>query len=118
MVSAQAREEQVRYAMERGLSQRRACALMRMARSGLYYERKMPLKDAPVIAAMKDLSARFPRFGARRIHVFLDRQGLSMSKDRCARIWSAAGLQVPARRKRRRNLAASRPRPMPPAGRN
>ena len=34
--------------MERGLSQRRACALMRMARSGLYYERKMPLKDAPV----------------------------------------------------------------------
>ena len=104
--------------MERGLSQRRACALMRMARSGLYYERKMPLKDAPVIAAMKDLSARFPRFGARRIHVFLDRQGLSMSKDRCARIWSAAGLQVPARRKRRRNLAASRPRPMPPAGRN
>jgi len=118
VVSAQAREEQVRYAMERGLSQRRACALMRMARSGLYYERKMPLKDAPVIAAMKDLSAQFPRFGARRIHVFLDRQGLSMSKDRCARIWSAAGLQVPARRKRRRNLAASRPRPMPPAGRN
>jgi len=104
--------------MERGLSQRRACALMRMARSGLYFERKMLLKDAPVIAAMKDLSARFPRFGARRIHVFLDRQVLSMSKDRCARIWSAAGLQVPARRKRRRNLAASRPRPMPPAGRN
>lgn len=118
MVSAQAREEQVRYAMERGLSQRRACALMLMAHSGLYYERKMPLKDAPVIAAMKDLSAQFPRFGARRIHVFLDRQGLTMSKDRCARIWSAAGLQVPARRKRRRNLAASRPRPMPPAGRN
>ena len=108
----------MRYAMERGLSQRRACALMRMARSGLYYERKMPLKDAPVIAAMKDLSAQFPRFGARRIHVFLDRQGLSMSKDRCARIWSAAGLQVPARRKLRRNLAASRPRPMPPARRN
>jgi putative transposase len=117
-VSAQARQEQVRYAVERGLCQRRACALMRTARSGLYYERKMPAKDAPVVAAMKDLSAQFPRFGARRIHVFLDRQGLSMGKDRCARIWSSAGLQVPPRKKRRRNLAASRPRPMAPVGRN
>lgn len=108
----------MRYSKERGLSQRRACALMPMVRSGLYYARKMPLKDARVIAAMKDLSVQFLRFGARRIHVFIDCQGLSMSKDRCARIWSAAGLLVPARRKRKRNLAASRPRPMPPAGRN
>ncbi len=78
----------------------------------------MPLKHAPVVSAMKDLSAQFPRFGARRIHVFLHRQGLSMGKDRCARIWSAAGLQVPAKKKRHRNLAASRPRPMAPVGRN
>ena len=91
---------------------------MRTARSGLYYERKMPLKDAPVVAVMKDLSAQFPRFGARRIHVFLDRQGLSMGKDRCARIWSAAGLQVPAKKRRRRGVATSRPRPMAPVGRN
>ncbi len=78
----------------------------------------MPLKDAPVVSAMNDLSAQFPRFGARRIHLFLHSQGLSMGKDRCARIWSAAGLQVPAKKKRHRNLAASRPRPMAPVGRN
>ena len=56
MVSAQARLEQVRYAVPHGLSQRRACALMRTARSRLYYNLRMPLKDAPVIEAMKDLS--------------------------------------------------------------
>lgn len=72
-MSAQARLEQVRYAVQRGLSQRRACALMRAARSGLHYELRMPTKDAPVIEAMKDLSGQFPRFGARRIHVFLER---------------------------------------------
>lgn len=77
-MSALEREEQVRNAMERGLSQRRPCALMRMARSGLYYERKMALKDAPVIAAMEDLSAQFRRFGARRIHVLTEATKASM----------------------------------------
>ena len=75
---------------------------MRAARSGLHYELRMPVKDAPVIEAMKDLSGQFPRFGARRINVFLARQGIEISKDRCSRIWSAAGLQVPPRKKRRR----------------
>jgi putative transposase len=92
VVSAQARLEQVRYAVQRGLSQRRACAPMRAARSGLHYELRMPVKDAPVIEAMKDLSGQFPRFGARRIDIFLARQGIEISKDRCSRIWSAAGL--------------------------
>ena len=81
MVSAQARLKQVRYAVPRGLSQRRACALMRTARSGLYFELRMPLKDAPVIEAMKDLSGQFPRFGERRINIFLARQGLDISQD-------------------------------------
>ena len=118
MVSAQARLEQVRCAVQRGLSQRRACALMGSARSGLYYESRMPLRDAPVIEAMKELSAQFPRFGARRINIFLGRQGMDVSKDRCSRIWSAAGLQVPARKKRRRGVARTSPRPMAPLGRN
>ena len=117
-MSAQARLEQVRYAVQRGLSQRRACALMRAARSGLHYELRMPVKDAPVIEAMKDLSDQFPRFGARRIHIFLARQGIEISKDRCSRIWSAAGLQVPPRKKRRRGVARSSPRPMSAIGRN
>ena len=118
MVSAQARLEQARYAVQRGLSQRRACALMRTARSGLYYDLRMPVKDAPVIEAMKDLSGQFPRFGARRINIFLSRQGMEISKDRCSRIWSAAGLQVPPRKKRRRGVARTSPRPMSPLGRN
>jgi len=31
------------------------CALLKISRSNLYYSHKMPVKDAPVIEAMKTL---------------------------------------------------------------
>jgi putative transposase len=117
MVSAPARRRQVDYAKRRGLSERWACALLSVARSALHYEARMPVRDAPVLAAMVSLSAQYPRFGYRRIQVFLERQGLVMSADRVWRLWRQAKLQVPRRRPRRR-IATGRPRPVAPTGRN
>jgi putative transposase len=74
-------------------------------------------RDEPVIAAMRELAAQYPRFGYRRIRVFLARRGMSMSTDRAHRIWRRAKLQVPRRRPRRR-IAAGRPRPLAPSGAN
>ena len=53
MVSPQARREQVAFACERGLSERRACGLLDIARSTLDYELRLPIKDRPVIEAMR-----------------------------------------------------------------
>ncbi|MDP1635501.1 MAG: IS3 family transposase [Gallionellaceae bacterium] len=117
LVSAQARREQARFAVGRGLSQRRACALMQVGRSCMGYQAKMPIKNAPVIEAMKVLSGQYPRFGSRRIRVMLARQGIVLGKERCSTLWAKAGLQVPAKRRRRR-IAESRPRPFVPAARN
>ena len=39
----------------------------------------MARKDETVKAAMQELSAQYPRFGYRRIQVFLERRGLPMS---------------------------------------
>lgn len=117
MVSVHARRQQVAYLRERGLSLRRACTLLQVSRSTIGYESRMDKKDAPVMAAMHVLSARYPRFGSRRIRVFLDRQGMPMSPDRAARIWRKAGLQIPRRRPRRR-VAQSRPRPLLSNGAN
>ncbi|WP_139133343.1 IS3 family transposase [Pandoraea sp. ISTKB] len=117
VVSAQVRCEQARFAMERGLSQRRACALMQVSRSSLSYTLKMPCKNTPVIEAMRTLSGQFPRFGSRRIRVLLGREGIVVGRDRCASLWAQAGLQVPKKRRRRR-VAGSRPRPHAPAARN
>jgi putative transposase len=112
MVSAQARRSQVEFASHRGISVRRACALIGVARSSMGYEPKMPAKDGPVITVMRDLSSQYPRYGYRRIHIFLARRGHEMSPDRAYRLWHLAGLQVPRKRPRRR-VAGSRPRPVP-----
>jgi putative transposase len=108
-VSPQGRREQVQLACQRGLSQRRACGLIGVARSTLSYELRLPAKDAPVIEAMKSLSAQYPRYGYRRIRIFLRRQGLQLSWSRAHRLWRQAGLLVPRKRSRKR-IANGRPR--------
>lgn len=115
MVSAQARREQVGFAVSRGLSQRKACALLSVARSTLTYTSKMLEKDTPVLAAMCTLSAQYPRFGYRRVHVFLDRQGFEMGHGRALRLWQKGGMQVPRKRPRKR-VASGRPRVYAPTG--
>ena len=86
MVGVPARREQVAYAMRRGLSQRRSCTLLQVARSALDYQSGRAAKDAPVLARMVALGAQHPCFGYRRIRVFLEREGHSMSWGRCHRL--------------------------------
>jgi putative transposase len=117
MVSACVRRKQIAYVRQRGISLRRACALLQVARSTVGYQSALAKRDAPVIEAMRELAAQYPRFGYRRIQVFLARRGLTMSADRAYRIWKKAGLQVPRRRPRRR-VATGRPRPLPATGAN
>lgn len=112
MVSALARRKQVAFATARGLSERRACALLSVARSSLHYESRLAIRDAPVLSAMSILSAQYPRYGYRRIHIFLERQGYVMSMDRAWRLWKLGRLQVPRKRPRRR-VSVLRPRPVP-----
>jgi len=112
-VSSQARRAQVAFAIGRGHSQRRACELLEVPRSLLAYRPVRAERDAPVIEAMKRLAHQYPRYGYRRIRIFLKREGHEMSWQRAHRIWKAAGLQLPQRRPRKR-IAGSRPRPLPP----
>ena len=116
-MSVRARREAVAYATGRGLSQRRACTLLSVARSALAYRARKPASDAAVLARMGELARRYPRYGYRRIRVFLGRDGHRMSAGRAYRLWRAAGLQVPRKRPRRR-AATSRPRPQAPTGAN
>jgi putative transposase len=117
MVGARVRRQQVAYALGRGLSSRRACALLAVARSTLGYQPRLVMRDAPVVAVMRALADQYPRYGYRRIRIFLRRAGHAMSADRTHRLWREAGLQVPRRRPRRR-AATARPRPVPASGIN
>jgi putative transposase len=117
MVSASSRRRQVEYARKRGLTVRRACDVFSVARSELRYESKKAKADAPVLERMRALAAQYPRYGYRRIRIFLGREGYTMSIERAHRLWRTAGLQVP-RKRPRRLIAASRPRPVAPTGPN
>jgi putative transposase len=59
-----------------------------------------------------ELAAQYPRYGYRRIQVFMGRRGHAMSTDRAHRLWRLHRLQVPKKKPRRR-VASSRPRPLP-----
>ncbi len=117
MVGAPVRRKQVAYLREGGLSVRRACALMSVARSALHYESRLVKRDAPAVSAMRELAAEYPRYGYRRIQIFLARRGHVMGAQRCQRLWRLHGLQVPKKHPRRR-VAMSRPRPLPATGAN
>lgn len=102
MVSAPTRRRQVAYARSRGLSQRRSCALVGTARSGLKLESKREKADAPVIAKMRELATKNSTWGYRFVRSVLAHRGLTMSADRAYRLWKVAGLQVPRKKPRKR----------------
>ena len=113
MVSASVRRQQVAFVQRRGLSLRRACARLQVPRSTIGYESRLAKKDAPVLEAMHELAGQYPRYGYRRIQVFLERRGIKIGVDRTHRLWRLAKLQVPRKRPRRR-VATNRPRPLAP----
>lgn len=103
--------------MELGHSQRQACELMELPRSILKYRSARAERDAPALDAMRRIAATYPRYGYRRVRIFLRREGHAMGPQRAYRLWRHAGLQLPRRRPRRR-VATARPRPLPAIGPN
>ncbi len=114
MVSVAARRSGVAFAEGRGLSQRRATALLKTARSSLKYESKKAAADAPLIERMTALAGQYSRFGYRRIQVYLEREGFVMNDKRMHRLWRTAKLQLPNKRPRKRVRGTERDVPERP----
>ena len=67
------------YLQERhGLSQRRVAALMKLPTCTLRYRSRRP-DDAGTRAWMKERAQERPRFGYRRLHVLLRREGMTIN---------------------------------------
>src|SRR5690606_36882798 len=80
MVTPDAKRKSVAQACAvHGVSQRRACQALRIDRSTVRYASVRP-NDAPLREAMKAVASERRRFGYRRIHVILDRQGIVMNQ--------------------------------------
>ena len=101
MVSPQVRREAVNALMnERGFKLTRACGLVGISRS-LYRYRSRRSGDSELSSRIGDLAAEKRRYGYRRIHVLLRREGRPVNHKRTYRLYREAGLAV-RRRKRKR----------------
>lgn len=88
-----------------GLSERRACRLIGVWRSTCR-RRRQRTDDAPTRLRLQGLAGQWPRFGYRRLHVLLRREGLAINHKRVYRLYREAGLAV--RRRRRKRAAGLR----------
>lgn len=113
MVTATQRRHAVTYLRAAyPVSARRACRLVRLSRSRWHYQPQRPLRDAPIRARLVTLAQERPRFGYKRLHVLLQREGIVVNTKRVYRLYREAGLSV--RRHRGRRKYAAEPRvPLP-----
>lgn len=88
-------------------SVRRACELAQIPRSTYRHERDVG-RDQTLRERLVVLAQEKPRYGYRRLHVLLEREGESVNHKRLFRVYRAAGLSV-KRRKRKRLLRQGRP---------
>lgn len=112
MVSPAGRRAQVRYAVRRRLSCRRACTLLGVPRSTLGYVLRRGRQDAPLLAELCRLATRHPRYGYRRIWALLRRAGHGVNAKRVYRLWRRSGLALPRRRPARKQRTGARVDPL------
>ena len=85
-----------------GFSERRACELVGQHRSVQRYE-SVREEDPALPERIVELAAERPRFGYRRIHSLLRREGYEVNHKKVSRIYRDLGLAV--RRKKRKRVA-------------
>ena len=103
MVSAQARREQVDYAVGRGASVRRACALLQVSRSSLGYESRIAARDAVLLPELLKIAQADATYGYRFVWALLKRDGHCVNVKRVRRMWRRYGLTVRRRRRATEN---------------
>jgi putative transposase len=90
-----------------GLSQRRACQIVGQHRSTQRHAPEDSDPDRDLRAELRDFARHHPRWGYRRAHAVLRREGHHLNRKKVQRLWREEGLRVPPRRHKRRRLGES-----------
>ena len=108
MVTAPARRVLVRSMTERGLSERRALAVVGMSASALRYA-PAPDRHAELRTRIVGLAHRYRRYGVGMIYLKLRQAGDAVNYKRVERLYVAERLQVRRRRRKKVPLADRQP---------
>ena len=87
------------------MSERRACRVVGADRKSMRYRSTRP-DDADVRMRLRDLAQQRRRFGYRRLHILLRRDGVLINRKKTQRLYTEEGLTVRKRRSRRRAVGA------------
>jgi putative transposase len=99
---------------EKGYSQRRACVLVGMEPKTYRYASRRP-DDAGTRARLRELANERRRFGYRRLHILLKREGVSLNHKKLFRLYREERLTVRRRGGRKRALGTRAPMAIPQA---
>ena len=83
------------------VSERRACSVLQLSRASYRY-RSQAQDQTPLRMRMRDLAASRVRYGYRRIHVLLLREGWKVNHKRVYRLYRLDGLSLRLKRPRKR----------------
>lgn len=108
MVSPSQRRRAVRMLQDRkGFSQRRACQIVHQHRSTQRHRPEDPDPDKGLRRQLRDFARHHPRWGYRRAHAVLRREGHHLNRKKVQRLWREEGLRVPPRHHKRQRLGVS-----------
>jgi putative transposase len=111
MVSPQVKREAVTMLMtERRFGVTRACGLLNLSRSLYRYRSRRP-PCAVLRERIAQIAAVKRRYGYRRIHTLLRREGWAVNRKRTYRLYREAGLAV--RRRKRKRIGPFERKPLP-----
>jgi len=109
VVTPVARREATRYLRQTfQMSERRACRVIGTDRTSVRYQATRP-DDAALRERLKALAQERRRFGYRRLHVLLRREGHAVNKKRIQRLYREERLTVRRRGGRKRAMGTRRP---------
>jgi len=108
VVTVERKREAVVFLKIKEVSERRSCQLILLARSTCQYRiRREP--DEKFETEVKELAFAHPRYGYRRVHALLKRDGQTVNRKRVVRVWQKFGLQVPRSKKIRKRVREPQP---------
>ncbi|WP_156415317.1 IS3 family transposase [Sphingobium baderi] len=94
-----------------GMSERRACRVIDADRMSVRY-RSARDDDAGLREKLRELANQRRRFGYRRLHILLRREGIMINRKKTQRLYREEGLAVRRRRSRRRAVGTRAPAPV------
>ncbi|MGB3722012.1 MAG: IS3 family transposase [Pacificimonas sp.] len=94
-----------------GMSERRACRVIEADRKSVRY-RSTRYDDADLREKLRELANQRRRFGYRRLHILLRREGVMINRKKTQRLYREEGLAVRRRRSRKRAVGTRAPAPV------